>query len=138
MKPQTKHWIDSADYDWRVAHHMLKSRSHIYVLFLCHLTIEKLLKACLVEFTTCRIPPKIHILPTLAERAGILHEIPEQFQPLLVELTRLQEKTRYALEPNTPPSSYTRDHAIRYLKRTEALRKWLKQKLTSANSHANS
>lgn len=134
MKAQTKHWIDSADYDWRVAHHMLKTRSHIYVLFLCHL-IEKLLKACLVEFTACKIPPRIHLL---AERAGILHEIPEQFKPSLAELSSLQEKTRYALEPNAPPSSYRRSHAIQYLERTEALRKWLKHKLASANSHARS
>jgi HEPN domain-containing protein len=138
MKTQTKHWIDSADYDWRVAHHMLKSRSHIYVLFLCHLTIEKLLKACLVEFTACKIPPKIHILPKLAERAGILRELPEQFKPLLAELTSLQEKTRYALEPNASPASYTRDYALQYLKRTEALRKWLKLRLASANSRASS
>jgi HEPN domain-containing protein len=138
MKAQTRHWIDSADYDWQVAHHMLKSRSHIYVLFLCHLTIEKLLKACLVEFAACQIPPRIHILLKLAKRAGILREIPEQFKPLLAELTSLQEKTRYAREPNASPSSYTREYAIQYMKRTEALRKWLKHRLASANSLAGS
>lgn len=117
---------------------MLKTRSYIYVLFLCHLTIEKLLKACIVEFTPCKIPPKIHNLPTLAERAGILQDIPKRFQSLLPELSRLQEKTRYALEPNAPPSSYTRDYALGYLKRTGELREWLKQRLASANSHASS
>ena len=138
MKARTKHWIDSADYDWRVAHHMLKSRSYIYVLFLCHLTIEKLLKACLVEFTPREIPPKIHVLPQIAEKAGMLAEIPDQFQSLLAELTGLQEKTRYALEPNAPPSVYTREYTIQYLKRTEELRKWLKLKLASADSRASS
>jgi HEPN domain-containing protein len=138
MKPQTKHWLDSADYNWQVAHHMLKSQSSIYVLFLCHLTIEKLFKACLVEFTPREIPPKIHILPQLAEKAGILEVIPAPFQTLLAELSSLQEKTRYALEPNAPPSSYTRDYTVQYLRRTEELRKWLKLKLASADSHASS
>jgi len=41
MKFATKNWIDTANYDLKTAEAMLKSRRYIYVVFMCHLAVEK-------------------------------------------------------------------------------------------------
>jgi len=38
-------WIKSSDYDIRTASALLKSRRYVYVIFMCHLSVEKALKA---------------------------------------------------------------------------------------------
>ncbi|GAI74786.1 unnamed protein product, partial [marine sediment metagenome] len=38
-------FIKSAEYDLNTAKFMLKSRRYIYVIFMCHLSLEKMLKA---------------------------------------------------------------------------------------------
>jgi hypothetical protein len=40
-----RYWIDLARYDLRAAKAMLKAKHRLYVGFLCHLAIEKTLKA---------------------------------------------------------------------------------------------
>jgi predicted nucleotidyltransferase len=45
MKKTTANWFASADYDIQTAEAMLKSQRYLYVVFMCHLAIEKTLKA---------------------------------------------------------------------------------------------
>ena len=59
-----------SDYDLETAEAMLATKRFLYVGFMCHQTIEKILKAywsgCLTE------PPlKIHSLSRLAEKTGL-------------------------------------------------------------------
>ncbi|MCC6444603.1 MAG: HEPN domain-containing protein [Armatimonadetes bacterium] len=62
MNPETANWLESARYDLETAEHMQKSGRYIYVVFMCHLAIEKTIKALVCEetqaapraFTTCR------------------------------------------------------------------------------------
>lgn len=49
MYEETKNWLEMAEYDLRTATHMMKAGRNIYVIFMCHLAIEKLLKAIVVE-----------------------------------------------------------------------------------------
>jgi len=51
MKPETQNWVEDADYDLQSAKAMLESGRYFFVVFMCHLTIEKLLKAVIVEKT---------------------------------------------------------------------------------------
>jgi hypothetical protein len=66
------------------AKYLLKTRRYVYGIFMCHLTIEKLLKACVTEFTE-KFPPKIHELDKLARLAGI--EFPPELAPFVLELS---------------------------------------------------
>lgn len=45
MRKTTANWLASADYDLETADAMLKSRRYLYVVFMCHLALEKTLKA---------------------------------------------------------------------------------------------
>ena len=42
MRKDTANWIALADYDIETARHMLATERYLYVVFLCHLALEKL------------------------------------------------------------------------------------------------
>ena len=44
-----KHWFSMADYDIKTAQSMFDAKRYPYALFMCHLSIEKLLKAIIVK-----------------------------------------------------------------------------------------
>ena len=45
MKKATANWLASADYDMQTAEAMFESKRYLYVVFMCHLALEKTLKA---------------------------------------------------------------------------------------------
>ena len=49
MRKDTKNWIALTDYDTETARHMLATERYLYVIFLCHLALEKILKAHVAE-----------------------------------------------------------------------------------------
>lgn len=61
MKEETKNWLDMVEYDLTTAKQMLKTGRFVYVVFMCHLAIEKALKAIVCEETN-KVPPKTHDL----------------------------------------------------------------------------
>ncbi len=61
MNKSIANWLKSSQYDLKTAEHMLKTGRYIYVLFMCHLSVEKLLKA-LYETTLKKVAPKTHNL----------------------------------------------------------------------------
>ncbi len=68
---QRNYWRTASTMDWQTANDIYQSdKNYHYCLFICHLTIEKLLKAFIVEKTNT-FPPKSHNLTRLAELAEI-------------------------------------------------------------------
>jgi HEPN domain-containing protein len=57
---ETRNWIESSEYDLKTAEHMMSAGRYLYVVFMCHLAIEKLLKA-IVHETTGGLPPKSQV-----------------------------------------------------------------------------
>jgi len=51
---------------------MLKTKRYIYVVFMCHLSLEKMLKAH-VEMEENKFPPKIHDLVKLSIKSETRH-----------------------------------------------------------------
>lgn len=62
MRKDTKNFLKSAEYDLNTAEFMLKSGRYIYVIFMCHLSIEKILKAIVTEITQ-KISPNCYQVP---------------------------------------------------------------------------
>ena len=92
MKRGVKNWLDSAKYDLDAAEHMFKSGNYIYTVFMCHLALEKTLKAKVEEITD-KTPPKIHDLEYLM---GIAELSPDKdIENFIVEITNLSVVTRY-------------------------------------------
>jgi len=68
MNKEVRNWLNSAEYDLETAEHMFKTERYIYTVFMCHLCIEKILKAKIEEITN-KTPPKTHDLEYLISQA---------------------------------------------------------------------
>ena len=62
-------WITQAEYDIDSADYMFKGGRYIYTIFLCHLSVEKALKAFYSKNKEA-VPPKTHNLLFLVEKFG--------------------------------------------------------------------
>lgn len=63
------HWITTSDKDFGTMMHLFESKDYHWSLFIGHLVVEKLLKACVVKKTTNH-PPFTHDLTKLAKLSG--------------------------------------------------------------------
>lgn len=70
MRADTANWIATAEYDLQTAHHMLATGRYLYVVFCCHLALEKMLKAHVTEVTQS-VPAKSHDLIYLLKKSGL-------------------------------------------------------------------
>jgi len=66
MKKTSANWLLSSQYDLRTAGTLLINKRYIYVVFMCHLALEKTLKAVLSEKFK-GLPPYTHNLNRLIE-----------------------------------------------------------------------
>ncbi len=118
-----RNWIAGAEYDLETAKHMLKTKRYIYVVFMCHLSLEKMLKAH-VEMEENKFPPKIHNLVKLAERAKL--KIPAAFNNVIVELNEASIPTRYPDDLQRSLNVFTKQFSERVLRETQETLKWLR------------
>ena len=124
MKEETNRWLEMAEYDLDTAEAMFRARRYIYVVFMCHLCLEKMLKGYVIEFVDS-FPPYTHNLIRLAQLVKL--QLPEELQKFIIKLSDQSIITRY------PESlkQYTRAHAQDYLEQTKRVFSWLRQRLTS-------
>lgn len=115
-------WIASAEYDLETAKHMFNTGRYLYVIFMCHLSLEKMLKAH-VELHENKFPPKIHNLKSLVDRAEL--EIPGEVMDIILELNKVSVVTRYPADLQKVLVSYTKEYCSRILKQTEETLRWL-------------
>jgi len=117
-------WIKASDYDILSAEAMFKTKRYVYVVFFCHLSLEKLLKAVVCRVIQ-RIPPKTHDLLLLTKLSNL--KIPTLHQLVIARLTAVSIPTRYPEDISKLTKQYTALVAQKYLKETKSLLKWLKQ-----------
>jgi len=77
MNDKVTYWAEMSDYDFDTAAAMLETRRFLYVGFMCHQVIEKILKAYWSKVYE-EPPLKIHSLSRLAEKTGLDKEMSEE------------------------------------------------------------
>jgi HEPN domain-containing protein len=127
MDKVTKNWIDSANYDLQTANAMYKAGRHIYVVFMCHLAIEKMFKACLSQKYPTDMPPKIHNLIVLSQRAGL--SPPDNLKDFFQRMDNISIATRYPEDMRAIVKDFNKDTSKKILIDTRKLLRWLKQNL---------
>ena len=85
-----KYWIELSNYDLETANAMLKTKRFLYVGFMAHQTIEKMLKAYIVKIKN-EVPSYTHnlllLVPfTSAEKACDVEALKQNFKVKLVVL----------------------------------------------------
>lgn len=128
MKKEVKNWLDSAQYDLDTAEHMLSTRRYIYTVFMCHLALEKVLKAK-VEEVTEKTPPKTHDLEYLLGVAGLLPDM--DMENFIVEISNLSVVTRYPGDFQTMVNDFSQARAESVLAKTKEAFQWIRKSLAS-------
>ncbi len=126
MKKGVKNWLDSAQYDLDTAEYMFKTGRYIYTVFMCHLALEKVLKAK-VEEVTDRAPPKTHDLEYLLELAKLSPD--EDTERFIVEVTNLSTVTRYPRDFRRILKDFSQKRARFILKKTKEVFQWIKKSI---------
>ena len=124
MRKDTENFLFSSEYDLTTAQHMLKTGRYIYVVFMCHIAIEKLLKAIVAEITN-KTPPKTHNLLYLVKLANLF--IPQELFDFIAKINNSSVVTRYPEDFKMLITSYPEEIAREYLEKTEKVLKWLRQ-----------
>ena len=71
QQEKVQYWVELSEYDFETAEAMFTSKRYLYVGFMCHQTIEKILKSYFVSRILDN-PPYTHNLSYLAEKTGLL------------------------------------------------------------------
>ena len=126
MKKTTQNWLKSSEYDLKTAAFLLKSKRYIYVVFMCHLSLEKTLKAILSEVFR-ELPPYTHNLNRLLELGGIT--LPEDMQSFLNTINLQNVPTRYPEDFSRLSKELDGKTAAEYMRQTKRIILWLKKNI---------
>ena len=122
IQKQIKYWQDGAIDDFESAKILISNHRILHGLFLCHLVIEKAIKAIVVKITN-EIAPRSHNLLFLSEMAKL--EFDEEDEIFLGILMKYQLQGRY---PDYNPILPNQEKVFGYLQQTEKLMIWLQTK----------
>jgi HEPN domain-containing protein len=117
-------WIESSDYDIKTAENMFTTKRYVYVLFMCHLATEKMIKA-LYEVTHEKIPPKTHNLIALLNTIEL--DVPEEQLQTIESLNDISIVTRYPEDIRALVKAFKKERVEDYLNKTKRLLKWFKK-----------
>jgi HEPN domain-containing protein len=124
MRADTRNWISMSEYDLETAWHMLTTGRYLYVVFMCHLALEKMLKAHVTEATQS-VPAKSHDLIYLLKKSGI--NPPQSHLEFIGKINNASIPTRYPEDLQRMLREYPEPVVRDYLRQTEEVLQWLKQ-----------
>ena len=124
MKDITREWLEDAEYDIRSAEAMYDSGRYFFVVFMCHLAIEKMLKALWIE-EKGDLPPKVHNLVYLMKATSV--KFPEEYLQRISDINDKNVITRYPDGRKLLAETLTQEGVKLTLVKTKELWEWLKQ-----------
>jgi len=128
MDTKEKYWLEMAEYDIKTAEAMLESKRYLYVGFMAHQTIEKILKAYFVNVKN-ETAPFSHSLSFLAKQSGLYEKLSEEQMDFIDLLEPMNIETRYPTHKEQLLKSLTNKRCVDILEKTEELYQWIIQKL---------
>ncbi len=120
MKDETKKWIKLAEEDFATAKANFEIKKYKFASYLCQQTVEKALKALLIEETNKF--PKIHDLVELGKLLGIKKE----FLKKLEKLTYVYIESRYS---DVSEDKYTSKETQEDLKIAKEVLEWVRKRI---------
>ncbi len=125
---KVNYWVEISDYDMETSKTMLDGKRYLYVGFMCHQAVEKILKA----YFTSKIeqtPPYVHNLKRLAEECELLNKFSEEQLDLIEELVPMNIEARYPTYKEQLLKSLSENRCKELIIKTEKLCYWIKQQL---------
>ena len=124
MYQPAREWFNQSEYDLMTAKDMYNVGRYIYSVYMCHLAIEKALKA-LVAANIGKTPPKVHNLIQLAKLGAA--DLNKEQKDFLATLNTASITTRYPEELAISLKRFNRTMAREYLLKTEDVIKCIAQ-----------
>lgn len=117
-----------SDYDIKTAEAMLASKRYLYVGFMAHQAIEKILKAYFVN-TKAESAPFSHSLSFLAKQSVLYTSFSEEQRNFIDLLEPLNIEARYPTHKEQLMKSLTEKRCSEILSNAQELQRWIRQKL---------
>lgn len=128
MDTKITYWIELSDYDLKTASVMLDGKRFLYVGFMVHQSIEKILKACYVMKHN-ETPPFSHRLSLLAKKASIYELFSDEQKDFIDLIEPLNVEARYPSNKEQLMKSLTQERCRDIFDKAEELQLCIKQKL---------
>jgi HEPN domain-containing protein len=126
-----RYWMTGAEEDFASMQRIFQAGEYVWALFIGHLVIEKLLKACCAR-SMGKETPRVHNLLWLARTAGI--ELTPDQRKRLSRLNLFNARTRYADWKNEFRRTATRDYAEGEIEAMKEVREWVLQLLSQRSN----
>jgi len=123
----TKKWIERAKYDLVTAQAMLVTKRYLYVAFMCQQSLEKILKAIIIEKGEPAL--RTHNLVRLAEKAEVYQLMANKDQDFLADLTPFAIESRYGDYKRKLSEIINRKVAEKYFEKSEEIFEWLRKRI---------
>ena len=107
---------------------MFTTGRYLYVVFMCHLALEKMLKAHVTEALQ-ELPPRSHDLIYLISRSNLT--LSENYLEFIGKINNASVLTRYPDDLQQVLQDYPRSVVKAYLEQTTEIIQWLHQNLKS-------
>ncbi len=128
MDDKVKCWVEMSDYDFDTAKAMLETRRYLYVGFMCHQVVEKMLKAYWSKLFE-EPPLKIHSLSRLAEKTNLDKVMTDEQLEFIDVLEPLNIEAHYPSYKERLMRSLNTERCKELLRLTNEMRLWIKDKL---------
>jgi HEPN domain-containing protein len=128
MNKKVKYWIELSDYDLDTALAMFQTGRYLYVGFMCHQSIEKILKAYFNSQSEDPAP-FTHSLSHLAKRCNLYEQLSENQLDFIDLLEPLNIEARYPTHKEQLLKSLTKDRCEHIMDSTKKLKQWITEKL---------
>lgn len=120
------HWIKTSDKDFNTMMHLYHSKDYHWSLFIGHIIIERLLKACIVK-ETGKHAPFTHDLTTLASYTGF--PFSEVQLDWLDTISAFNLNARYDSYKEAFYKKCTQEFTTEWIEKIKVLQSWIKEKL---------
>ena len=122
------YWVELSDYDLETTKAMFETKRYLYVAFMCHQVIEKIFKACYSKLKE-DIPPFIHDLMLIANRAGFFERLDDEQIVFIEQLSPLNIRARYPDYKKELVQKLTKTICENLIAKTQELQQWTKEKI---------
>ena len=132
-KERAGRWLSIVTEDLSVAEDLYKTGHWLYVGFMCHQVIEKMLKCyCCV----CRDdePPYLHDHDRIAKGCGLYTKMSDEQKNFLQGIRNLYIEARYREVKDAVSRRLNRNNATMILEQTKQLHAWILEKIKEKSS----
>ncbi|MBP6962814.1 MAG: HEPN domain-containing protein [Armatimonadetes bacterium] len=129
MSERSEYWVELAEYDLETANAMLDTGRYLYVGFMCHQVIEKMMKAYFARVRS-EMPPYTHNLEMMAVQSSLAESLTPEQLDLTRRLEPLNVESRYPADRDMLAKALSPEKCRLILDQTTEFYLWIKQKLS--------